>query len=279
MVRLIEFITRVVNNTGFAGIVCGRPSHFTIIIYYSVLVIIGFKSSRKRNIAITASLFILAAGISRDNFSEKFFLALLKSKTSNVLLASEGRTGALMFVGKKDISQKIVKSFLYSKGIRRIRHVYMVHPSYEDLKEVSKIAREFKVEKIFYPGVYGNEKRWNEFVKSLDGIKLQILRKGDIIKYDSMQVKINEPDKKYVDIRDNFLQAEIIGRKKIFLYAGGDIPQNKYDAIVALEPYKPDWETIQKRSKNLVIYCGDEIPPDWVNYIDKKGEVFYLSRN
>jgi hypothetical protein len=147
------------------------------------------------------------------------------------------------------------------------------------LNEISIISKEFKVEKIFYPGVYGNEKRWNEFVKSLDGIKLQVLRKGDVIKYDSMQVIIKEPDKKYVDIRDNFLQAEIVGRKKIFLYAGGNIPNSNYDAVVAMEPYRPDWNTIRKRTQNLVIYCGKEIPPDWVNYIDKKGKVFYLSRN
>lgn len=276
VIKLIEYITGLIYNAGLGGMSWGRPSFFIIAVFYLVLILTGLKSFRKKNLLLVTALLVLGAGSMKDKYSGKNFVAVLMSGGAHVLVIKEKPGDVLVFIGRKDIDEKAIGSFIYSSGMRKIKHIYILHPPYEDMRGVSKLADEFGVKKIFYPGVYGNEKRWHEFKNSLKNIRVHALKKGDVISYKKAQIKITDPGKKYLDIRDNFMQAELLGKDKILIYAGGGIPEKDFDVIIAAEPYKPDWENIKERCSGLIIYYGEDMPPDWVYWIKDRGKVFYL---
>lgn len=276
IIKILEYITEIIKNFGIGGINWGRPNIFIITGFYMVLILMGLKVSRKRNLAFAAALLIVCGGIVKERYYGKRFVAAIKSSSSCVFVIKESPDNVLVFVGKEDVNGESLKAFLYSKGIRKIRHIYLIHPLYENMVKTAELANEFKTEKIFYPGIYGNESRWYEFKDRLGDIGLYPVKKGDKIDYGSFQVNITEPHKRYLDIRDNYIQAEITGKDTIFIYGGGSIPDKVYDTIIAVEPYRPEWDIIKKRYTKNVIFSGKELPPQYVDWIKEKGKVFYF---
>lgn len=281
VIRFIELITGICPG----GVTCGRHSLLIVAIFYFILILVSQESSRRRNILLIISLAGLGLCHVKDRYFGKSFLAVLKSKGGCISVIKESCGDVIAFIGKKDIDEKVIKSSIYSFGIRKIKHIYIVHPPYEDLSGVFKLAEEFKVKKIFYPphpflSPWGRGLRRGEkvFTNETD---ICILKKGDVIYYKKSQIIITEPDKTYLDIRDNFIQAEFLGKSKIFIYAGGDIPKNTFDVIMAIEPYKPDWENIKSRCKGLIVYYGEDTPPEIESEtvllrIKDKGRIFPL---
>jgi competence protein ComEC len=276
IVKLMEFICASVYNSGLAGVEVSRPSYLTISIYYLLLIFAGLKSSKKRNALIITTLLILGSSLLWRPGVSRNFISVLKAGDSAVAVIKLDKKNTVLITGKKDVDRDILRSFMNSKGIRKIKHVYMVHPVFEDMEGLSDSINISSVEDVFYSGTYGNEKKWYDFLHNIKKSNVSVSNENDIIEYEATHTRIVSPNKKYIDIRDNYLEIEFMGKNNIYIYAGGDIPDKDYDAIIVFEAYKPDWDLIRERCENLIIYIGDEKPPEWTYWIDKKGKLFRL---
>ncbi|MFC2061861.1 ComEC/Rec2 family competence protein [Elusimicrobiota bacterium] len=275
LIKVIEFITFFIKKWSIGGFNWGRPHPVFIIGWYILLIAAGMKFSKKTKLLAGAGLLLIVSGSVKEQFFSKRFLAAVKGSGSCAYVVKQSAGNVLVFLGKKDLNKKAFRSFLYSRGINKIKHMYLIHPPYDYYYQAADIAREFGVETIFYPGITGNEFNWRRFEKEAGNIEIRAVEKGNKIYYMNFYVDIKEPFKEYLDIRDNYIQAVINGKKKTFIYAGGDIPAERYDNIIAVEPYEPDWKTIGERCKGNIVYSGEKEPPDNVDWIKDTGKVIY----
>lgn len=276
IIKTIEFICSSVYNSGLTGIDVARPSIFYICIYYILLILIGIRSSKKRNILIAASLLVFGLGFINQHYGMRRFIAVLKSGDSSFAVIKLNKQDTILVSGKNDIDKNVLRSFINSRGIKQIKHLYMLYPVYESMTELAAAVNMLNIERVFYSGEYGNKNKWYDFLNHINKSDVSEVKKDYIIGYNKFRAMIVSPEKKYIDIRDNFVEIDFQGKNNVFIYAGGDIPENNYEAVIAFDPYKPDWELIRKRCQNLIIYIGNEEPPSWVYWINKKGKIFYL---
>ncbi|MFC2091942.1 ComEC/Rec2 family competence protein [Elusimicrobiota bacterium] len=275
MIRFISWIAHIVSASGLGGITVCRPSIISVVLFYFLLIIIGWRSSRIKTFAVII-MSIAVIGSVFMGPGRRPFIAVLKKGNSYVSVLNEGRNGAVLLTGKEDIDENMVSSFLYSRGIEKIRDIFFLYPVYGSMAGIARLANKFDTKNIYFSGTYADKLMWYEFKRKLSDASVSAVKSGDIIKNSSYLIEVMDPQKKYIDIRDNFIQLMLKGDVEIFIYCGGSVLCEEADVVLAVQPYRPDWENIRARCRGLVVYCGKEGSPEDIYRINKRGRVFYL---
>ncbi|MFH1415959.1 MAG: ComEC/Rec2 family competence protein [Elusimicrobiota bacterium] len=276
IIRVIELITGFAAGCPMVGMDVARPSVISVIIYYLLLILTGMNSSKRRNIVLIVVMLALPASFIFGTGTKNSFIAVLKNGRSYTLVIKVKKKEVFIMTGRESPQSDTVSSFLYSEGIGRIKHIYLMHPPYYYAGAVRDISGQFGVRKIYYTGVVGNTACWQGGQEYSGKTTMKKVTAGDTVVYGEAVLRITEPANEYLDIRDNIIQAELTGKKDIFFYTGGDPPKNRVDAVIMIEPYKPDWENILNKCRGPVIYLGEETPPAGVLWVKDGGKVFYL---
>ncbi|MBN2407846.1 MAG: ComEC/Rec2 family competence protein, partial [Elusimicrobia bacterium] len=276
LIKLLMLITGIVRNAGIGGVTVPRPPGLAAAGICLLLASIGIKRRSLRWKAVIVSIALVLSGTARNLFFARGFLAALSSEKSfSYIIALEPRE-TVVFDGKNDMDTDAVRSFLYSRGIGKVRDLYIIHPPYEFRKNTLGFIREFGVKRVFWPGTAGNENNWRRFTDLSSGIEIIPVMKGDSMDYGGSRVDILEPCKKYLDIRDNYIQARVTGKERILVYAGGGIPDEKYGYVIVDGAYEPDWPGLEEKRPGTLIFSGEDTPPFKAENIGSKGRIFYF---
>ncbi|MDA3793556.1 MAG: ComEC/Rec2 family competence protein [Elusimicrobia bacterium] len=267
---------KLVKDYSAGGFYTGKFSFLVIFGFYVFLIGIGVKKKRNRRILIIAGLLFTAIGITKEVIKKDSFITAISGKDGVCFLVRPDNSETVLFAGTKDINARAAKNYLYSKGITKVNDIYLIHPSYGKLERVAGFAGSFKTINIYCPGITGNPLRWEKFKASLENVRLKKVFHKDIFRYSNFRINITEPKHKYLDIRDNYIQAGIEAPSAIFIYAGGGIPGKKYDYTIAVEPFSPEWQKLKERTSKKIIASGVTNPPGHVELIGEKGKIFQL---
>jgi hypothetical protein len=311
-VKGIEYTAGFVKNYSIGGIYTGRPAFLFIGGFYIFLISLGIKSKRIGRILAVSGAVLCLIALSVNRIKDDSFIAAVWGRESCSYIVRPADSEVIIFTGKEDINSRAASDFLYSKGITRVRDIYVIHPAFVKLEGVSDIANTFKTENIYYSGFTGDPLQWVNFKESLSRAVVYRVWQGDIIKYSNFNVNIVEPKNKYIDIRDNFIQAEINGPRTergtsfgrtehgtssgrtehgtssgrtehgtssgrtIFIYAGGDIPTGNYDYSIAIEPYIAGWDKLKAATSKKIIASYNGARDASVELVKNEGKVYPL---
>ncbi|MEA3507144.1 MAG: ComEC/Rec2 family competence protein [Elusimicrobiota bacterium] len=210
-VKGIEYTVGFVKNYSIGGIYTGRPTFLFIGGFYIFLTSFGVKNKRIARILAFSGAGLCLIAVSVNTMKDDSFIAAIWGRKSCSYIVRPADSEVIIFTGKEDINSRAASNFLYSKGITRVRDIYVVHPTFVKLEGLADIANTFKTENIYYSGFTGSPLQWENFKESLNQAVIFRVWHRDIIKYSNFNVNIIEPQHKYIDIRDNFIQAAING--------------------------------------------------------------------
>jgi len=274
LIKSIETITESVAGIPISGFYSGRPPVISIVGFYLILLIPGIKKGFNKMLIAYSGVCLFFAGFM---LPQRNFLTSLTHRESSFYLFGSGKE-VLLFTGRKDVGFNSLESYLYSKRIRKISDIYILHPLFGEIKGIEDTILRFRPERVFYSGSAGDDFKWERLKENTQKKLFRTLSAGDVIEYDEFKIKITHPSELMDDIRENFLQLEInTAQKKVFMYCGGSIQKKSYDIIIAAEPVYPDWQNIRKAPK--VIYCGTEESPEFSTLynVTQKGKELCLN--
>ncbi len=257
-----------VSSSGFAGAVSPSPPPAVLIGIYIILAGAGMLNAKRRAATIFIGAAVSISAIAFVNFYPLSYIAAVSGEDSPSFLVKAGRGRPVLFAGKGRVNVSDTLNLIRSKGYPGIDDIYIVHPPFSGLETVSRLAIESESRRIFYPGKVGSPLMWHDFVSEVGVDKIRKAKAGKTVSYNSWQFEFTEPYRKYLDIRDNYMQGIIRGRKSIFIYAGGEIPDEQFDAVIVMDPYRPAWDKL-KRISSLIIYSGEDCPEEGINASEK----------
>ncbi len=260
------------SGSGFSGAYSPSPPVALMAGIYIVLAGAGMLNAKRRAAAICIGAAVSFSAIGFVNFYPRSYIAAICGEDSPSFLVKTGRGRPVLFAGKGRVNVSDTLNLIRSKGYSGIDDIYIVHPPFSGLETVAGLAIALGSRRIFYPGKTGSPLMWDDFVSAVGSDKIRKAKAGKTVSYNNWEFEFTEPYRKYLDIRDNYMQGIIRGQKNIFIYAGGEIPDEKFDAVIVMDPYRPAWEKLQEIS-SIIIYSGESGPE---NGIDASGKGFFL---
>jgi len=130
---------------------------------------------------------------------------------------NEENRDVLVFIGREHSMYDTISRFLHSRGIIKIKDIYILHPIFNNAGECARLANEFRAENIRVPAGAGNCFYSGWFIAGLKGVKIRKTSGGDIIPYRNFEIIVKGPARLYDDIRKNFMEIEIKGKRNILM--------------------------------------------------------------
>ncbi|MFW6130602.1 MAG: ComEC/Rec2 family competence protein [Atribacterota bacterium] len=272
LIDIVEYISGFIHGAGAGGMVLPRPGVFLISGFYIILAGMGLK--KKKFVMIFGVLLIVFSIIGQKFLNKNEYFCFIKGFNSSCCFVKAENKDTALFVGRQDIDYKPIRDFLYSKGIKKVKYIFFIHPPFGKMFNTAMIANQFKAEQIFYPRMWGSEFNKQEFKKSIINSRLE-KAENKKIKFGKGKLEIFLSRENHTDIRDYWMNIKISGKKNIFIYSGGAFPRQSFWIAACLEPYNINWNLI-KRSGSEIYLCSEmQKMPKWVSRI-KKGKIFYF---
>ncbi len=202
-------IAAFVSRVPYAGITVPAPPVLLIVSFYIFLIAAGPLKVRFRRPVLVFSFFLAVSAFIYPYLFPSRYIASIKGPGSPSFIVKMGRGKPILFAGKGYINVRDCLNFIRSRGEMGIKDIYIVHPPFGGLSSVARLAGEGGVRKIYYPGESGSLKMWDDFIRELGKEKVLTAEKGKKVDYGGWEFIFTEPEKKYLDLRDNYMQGII----------------------------------------------------------------------
>ena len=171
VIKSFEGFSLFIDNINLFEIIISKPSIIILVLYYCFLYLF-IKVNKKFLIIYFVILFL--------NINSNFFIrnnevifSDVSQGDSAVLIFPKGKVVVLDTGGNKSysVSEKILISYLSSKGLKKIDSLILSHGDYDHMGEAINLVNNFKVEKVIFNCGEVNELE-QELIKVLDKKKI-----------------------------------------------------------------------------------------------------------
>ncbi len=246
-IKLFLFIAHIPSYAGFLSYRIPTPHTITVIMYYSllVLILIPEKIKRQKLILATALLIVLIILITFPFSSKCDHLKITfidVGQGDSILIEYPGKAKMLIDGGgfpnsDFDVGERVVSPFLWKKGIKRIDYLVLTHAHPDHFYGLHSVVKNFKIKEFWEAYSPQNDHKYKDLKASFSPSTIH--RRV----FTGIQEKINDVS---IDIlypkKDNFLVHSAHNRQSVviriaykslaFLFTG-DIETSCEEKIIA----------------------------------------------